>query len=137
MFYVWLGIIVLLIIVELMTYELTTMWFVISGIVALILNSIYDDFMLEFITFIVLGIILLVTFKGYLYNYLDIRRRNKLANMTGIVIEKITKKENGKIKIKRKVYEASSDKSIKTGSCVEIINICDNIVEVRVINDTK
>ncbi len=131
MFYVWLGIIVLLILVELMTKELTTIWFVISGIVALILNSIYDDFMMEFITFIALGIILLVMLKGYLYTFLNIRKTNKLLNMTGVVKSKITKKNNGKVKIGRKILEAKAINSIKEGTVVEIVSLENDIIVVK------
>lgn len=124
MFYVWLGIIILLAIVELLTVELTTIWFVISGVVALLLTFVTDNFLFQFVVFVVLGVILLVSLKSYLQIFLEERSKNKLLNMDGKVIEDISKKKAGVVLVGRKKYIAyTSNKKIKKGSTVEILKI--------------
>lgn len=127
MFYVWLGIIILLAIVELLTVELTTIWFVISGVVALLLTFITNNFLLQFVVFVVLGVILLVSLKSYLQTFLEERSKNKLLNMDGKVLEDISKKKAGVVLVGRKKYiaytVATYNKKIKKGSVVEILEI--------------
>ena len=60
MFYVWLTIVVLLTIVEAMTVNLTTIWFVVSGLVAIGLSFVTDIFLIQFGVFVCLGIVLLI-----------------------------------------------------------------------------
>ena len=123
MFYVWLGIVILLIIVELLTTELTTVWFVISGFISLLLIFITDNFLIQFITFVVLGVILLISLKERLKNYLQDKRNDNLLNMKGEVVEEILKRKPGCVKIGRKKYTATSTKKIKVGSTIEIESI--------------
>ena len=66
MVWIWLGIIIVLTLLELSTYNLVTIWFVASAIVSLILSIFIDSFFIQFLVFIVLGIILLVTMRDYL-----------------------------------------------------------------------
>ena len=59
MFYIWLAIIILLAIAEAMTINLVTIWYVASGIVALILSFFIDNFTIQFAVFTLLGTFLL------------------------------------------------------------------------------
>ena len=61
MWYEWLAVIIILAFVEFLTVGLTTIWFVISGIVALLASFVIDDFAIQFAIFVILGIILLLT----------------------------------------------------------------------------
>ncbi len=66
MVYMWLAIIILLAIVELMTSNLVTIWFSISGLLSLIVTLIFNNFALELSIFILLGIILMITTRPVL-----------------------------------------------------------------------
>ena len=55
--YIWLFIIIMLIIIEAASINLTSIWFVASGLVALVLSFFIDDFLVEFGIFVVLGLI--------------------------------------------------------------------------------
>ena len=70
MFYIWLAIVILLTIVEFLTVNLTTIWFVVSAIVALLLSFIIDNFLLQFAVFVILGIALLITTRPTLMKLL-------------------------------------------------------------------
>ena len=62
MWLTWVIIIVILAIIEFATINLTTIWFILSGIVALIMSFFTDNLYLEFSVFVILGIILFFTY---------------------------------------------------------------------------
>lgn len=61
MTYFWLGIVIFLGFIEAITVQLVSIWFVISALVALTISLIIDNFVLEFASFVIIGIILLLT----------------------------------------------------------------------------
>lgn len=127
MFYVWLAVVILLAIVEIISINLTTIWFVISGLVSLFISFICDNFLIQFATFVILGIILLITTKPYLKKILKTEdtktNLDRVEGMSGIVTEEITRKQNGEVKVDGKLWTAYADKKIKVGSMVKIIKI--------------
>lgn len=127
MFYVWLAVVILLAIVEIISINLTTIWFVISGLVSLFISFICDNFLIQFATFVILGIILLITTKPYLKKILKAEdtktNLDRVEGMSGIVTEEITRKQNGEVKVDGKLWTAYADKKIKVGSMVKIIKI--------------
>lgn len=139
MFYVWLGIIILLTIVELLTINLTTVWFVISGIVALMLSFVTDNFLIEFGVFVVLGIILLVTTRPFFEKFLQVRSErtniDRVVGMHGIVTQEIKRNQQGEVKVDGKRWTAYSSRKIKVGTMVEIIKIDGVKLEVQEIKE--
>lgn len=127
MFYVWLGIIILLTIVELLTVNLTTIWFVISGIIALLLTFITDSFLIEFAVFVVLGVILLVTTRPFFEKFLQVHKErtniDRVIGMVGEVTEEIKKNKMGEVKVDGKRWTAYASHKIKVGTMVDIIKI--------------
>lgn len=65
MFYMWLGIIIILALIEIMTVNLTTIWFVMSGLVTLILSFVIDNILIQMFVFVVLGLILFIFTNQY------------------------------------------------------------------------
>lgn len=68
--YIWIITIVLLSIGEYMTSNIATIWYVISAIVSLILSLTIDNYIIEMLTFIILGTILLIILRPVLNTYL-------------------------------------------------------------------
>ena len=66
MIWIWLGIIIVLTLLELSTKNIVTIWFVGSAIVSLILSIFIDSYFIQFLVFVILGLILLVTLRDYL-----------------------------------------------------------------------
>ena len=60
MFYFWLGIIIFLGILEAITINLVSIWFVISGLFSLVLSFFSDNFVLQFGIFVVGGILFMI-----------------------------------------------------------------------------
>ena len=127
MSYLWLGIIILLAIAEITTINLTTIWFVISGLVALLLSFFVDSFIIQLGVFVIFGIVLLITTKNKLQSLVlehnEKTNLDRIIGKTGFVIEKITRKNNGAVKVDGKVWTAFSDTYIPVDSEVEILAI--------------
>lgn len=125
--YVWLIIIIILTILEAMTINLTTIWFVASGIVALIASFFIDNYLIQFGIFVILGVLLLVTTKPILEKALKVRKEatnvDRIIGATGLVTEKITRNENGEVKVDGKRWTAYAEKTIKTGSTIKVLSI--------------
>ena len=57
----WLAVILICAFLEVITVNLVTIWFIASGIVALIASIFIDSLLIQFAIFVLLGIFLLVT----------------------------------------------------------------------------
>ena len=127
MSYLWVLIIMLLAIADITTINLTTIWFGASGLVALVLSFFIDNFLIQLGVFVVLGIFLLITTKSKLQALVNEHREktnlDRIIGMQGYVVEKITKRKNGAVKVDGKVWTAYADKTIPVDSDVKILAI--------------
>ena len=127
MSFIWLAIIILLIIVEAMSVNLTTIWFVVSGLVALLLSFLVGNFIIEFAVFTILGLILLITTRPILTKMLKQHREStnldRVIGMKGIVTEEIKKLGTGEVKVDGKRWTAYADNKISAQSTVEVLEI--------------
>lgn len=124
---VWLIIVILLTLIEIATINLTTIWFVVSGIVALITSLFIDNYILQFGIFVILGVILLITTKPFLTKFIKEHKVktniDRIIGMTGIVTEKIGKNEDGEVKVDGKRWTAYADEKIKKDELVKVLKI--------------
>lgn len=135
MFYVWLIVVVLLTIAELMTVNLTTIWFVISGLASIGLSFVTDNFLIQFGVFVSLGIILLIVTKPLVKKFLaskDAKTNfDRIIGMTGIVVKDIDDINSGEVKVDGKIWTSISDEPIKVNEKVEILEIRGSKIKVR------
>lgn len=124
---VWLIIVILLTLIEVATVNLTTIWFVVSGIIALIISLFVDNYILQFGIFVILGVILLITTKPFLTKFLKQHKVktniDRIIGMTGVVTEKIEKNKDGEVKVDGKRWTAYADKPIKKDELVKVLEI--------------
>ena len=124
---VWLIIVFFLIILEVCTVNLVSIWFIVSGIAALITSFITDIFLIQFAVFVLFGVVLLLTTRNFLKKY--IKSNNEKTNLDrvigkiAVVTEPIKKNEVGEVKVDGKRWSAKSDSSISVGDVVEIERI--------------
>lgn len=136
MFYIWLAIVILLALVEIMTVNLTTIWFVASGIIAMITSLFVKSFAIQFGIFAIVGVILLIITRPIMQKILNNRRQertnlDRIIGMQGIVTEKITKKNNGEVKVDGKKWTAYANQTIDVDEAVEILKIDGVKLEVK------
>ena len=126
MFWVWLIIVVFLGILEATTVNLVSIWFVASGLVAMILSFFTDNVMIQFGVFVILGVILMITTRKYLnklFGHKEKTNLDRVVGMKGRVTETIPKDGRGAVKVDGKVWTAYANEEIKEGSFVKILEI--------------
>ena len=127
MVWIWLGLVITLTLIEVLTTNLVTIWYIVSALISLILSFFIDSYLIQFSVFVILGTILLFTTRDYLVN-LIVKKKEKtnldrVVGMTAIVTEEITKKKSGEVKVDGKRWTAIADKKIKVDSTVKVLEI--------------
>ena len=106
----WLVIILILVIVEVVTINLTTIWYIASGIIALISSIFTDSILIQFSIFVLIGTLLLVTTRKTLLTFFKNKNEetnlDRVVNMTGIVTERIENSKYGEVKVDGKKWTA-------------------------------
>lgn len=127
MWIAWLIVIILLTILEVITVNLVSIWFIASAIVSLILSFIIDSFYVEFCVFVCLGLILMLLTRPYLVKKLSKKKvptnLDRVIGMVGIVTEEITRFKIGEVRVDGKKWSAISDEKIKVDEKVTIEGI--------------
>ncbi len=130
--YVWLFILVVTIILEAITPNLATIWFIPAALLSFILAVFKVPLWIQIAVFISSSLILLFTTKPFFEKLL---RRNpiehtnsmSLIGKTALVVEKIDNiSEKGAVRIEGKVWSArniESDTEIEVGETVQIKEI--------------
>lgn len=116
MLWIWLCIVVSLALIEIFTVNLTTIWFVLSGLVSMLLSVFIDCYLLQFGIFIIGGFLLMIFTRSYLLNKVSLKNvRTNLdwvIGMTGIVTEAISKFSSGEVLVDGKRWTAVSNSDI-------------------------
>lgn len=126
MFYIWLIIIIVLGIIEAMTVNLVSIWFIISGLFALITSFIFDNFLIQFAIFVVLGVLLMITTRDVLEKKLVSKEKtnlDRIIGMKGVVTEEIDELKVGEVKVDGKAWSAVSTTKLGVGEVVKILKI--------------
>lgn len=126
MVYMWLVVIILLAILEISTVNLVSIWFIISGILALIISLFVDSFLIQFGVFVVVGIILFILLRKVLTNKLVLNEKtnlDRIIGMRGVVTEDIDDLIIGEVIVDGKRWSAVAKEKIKQGEKVKVIKI--------------
>lgn len=115
----WLVLVIILTIIELATVNLLTVWFIISGIVAMILSFFIEDVVITSTVFALLGILLLIISRPIVRHI----RSNKSAKTnlerivgaSGVVTEEIKRNGIGEVKVDGKKWSAIANKKLEVG----------------------
>ena len=123
----WLVLVIVLTIIEVATVNLLTVWFIISGIITLIVAIFTDNIVVQSTIFVILGIILLITtrpiFKRLLHTKNEKTNLDRVIGMTGIVTEEIKRNHIGEVRVDGKKWSAISTKNISVDEEVIIERI--------------
>ncbi len=80
--WIWLGVIVSLILIELVSINFTAIWFVISGIVSYILLKCNQDYIVQVLAFLILGGIFIVIIRPFVIGKLFDKRDKIIYSLT-------------------------------------------------------
>ncbi|MGM9882117.1 MAG: NfeD family protein [Bacilli bacterium] len=134
MVYMWLIIVIILGIFEMLTTNLVSIWFVISGIATMIVSLFCDNLYIQFGLFVILGVLLMpLSKKIYKKIKKDKVKTNidRILGMKGIVTESITKDSIGEVKVDGKKWSAYSDTNISKGEIVRVLSINSTKIKVE------
>ena len=125
--FIWIVIIILLTLVEIMTINLTTIWYVASAVVSLVISIFTESFMLQFGAFAVIGTILLITTRPFLQKIIVKKKEptnlDRVIGMEAIVTEAISKNQIGEVRVDGKKWSAYSNETINVNSVVKVLSI--------------
>lgn len=130
MFYMWLILSIILILVEIFTVGIITVFMALSALIIAGLSLIGFDIYQQIIFFVLLSLLLIIAARPLLLQYVNKKivktNANTLIGKEFIVYESIDNfKNQGKIKINDLVWMAKSDdeRLIEKGSLVQVIAI--------------
>ena len=130
----WLIVIIICCFLEAITINLVSIWFIASGIIALIASFFTDSITIQLGIFVILGILLLITTRKPLQKMVNQKTEktniDRIIDMTGTVTKEITKNSPGEVKVDGKYWTAFADENILEGSTVKILSI--NSVKLKV-----
>lgn len=133
MFYIWLILVIFLGIIEAVTTNLVSIWFVVSGVIVMFVSKFTDNVLIQVGIFVIVGVALMpVSRKMYKKINKNKTKTNidRIIGMKGIVTEDITKDNIGEVKVDGKRWSAYADTSISKGEVVKILSI--NSVKIKV-----
>lgn len=123
----WFISFIILLVIELVTVNLVTIWFAIGALASMILSFFVDSFVIQIIVFIVVSVIaLLVTkpivkkFKGFSVTPTN---SDMVIGKTGVVTKKIEANKYGEVKIFGNSWTATSDEEIEEKEKVKVLSI--------------
>ena len=139
MFWIWLGVFVLGLVIEFITFDLVSIWFSAGAIIPFVLSAVGGVIIeIQIILFIVVSALLIVFVRKYAQKLLfkNMNTKTNLDIQTGTqhrLMESIDFEKNGSIKINDVVWTAISENSekIKEGEIVEIVRVEGNKMVVR------
>ncbi len=126
MFYSWLIVVIGLAILEMATTSLVSIWFVLSGLLAMIASLFIKSVLIQVAIFVIFGLLFMLLTKKITKKIIPEKQKtnlDRIIGMTGIVTEKITKNHEGEVKVDGKRWTAISSKTIEVGSPVKILEI--------------
>lgn len=125
--YVWLLVLIILIVIEVATTDVVTIWFIVSALATLLLSFIIDSELALFIIFVVGGLLLLVFTKPLMKKYVKPKKvatnSDRVIGLAGFVTEEIKKDVIGEVKVDGKKWSAISDANLKVGDKVIVEKI--------------
>lgn len=135
----WLIVIIICCLLEAITVNLVSVWFIASGIVALIASLFTDSFEIQLGIFVILGIFLLITTRKPLQKLVNQKKEktniDRIFDMTGVVTEEISKNKSGVVKIDGKYWTAISDETIQKDSIVKVLQINSTKLKVKKVEE--
>lgn len=131
MFWVWLGVIVLTVIVEIATLELVSIWFSFGAVIPFILSAL-NVIPMEFqiIIFVIVSGLLIILLRKYAQKLL-FKNMNEKTNVQAFegkvvrLLEDVDFEKSGSVKVNDIVWTAVTDdgSSLKKGDLVEITKV--------------
>lgn len=121
---IWIVIIFLLTLIDLITVNLTTVWFIFGAIVALVLNNYKFNFLIQFLSFAGIGLLLYLFVKPHAEEAILKKRlkyfNNSITGRKGKVTRNILPKHGGEVIVGGKRFSAVSNELIRRNDEIKV-----------------
>lgn len=123
----WLIFFIILVIIELITVNLVTIWFALGALVTSLVSLYTTDTVILLAVFTLVSLLLLLITKPVVKK-LKVKKvvatnLDQVIGKTGVVTEPIAKDKIGEVKVLGKRWSAYSDREISKGKKVKILSI--------------
>lgn len=126
MLYTWLLIVVFLGLLEIMTTNLVSIWFVISGLLTMVISLFTDSLYIQIGVFVLVGVLLMPMSKR-IYKKINTKKvctnLDRVIGMKGIATSDIPKNTIGEVKVDGKLWSSYSSHDIKKDEYVKVLDI--------------
>ena len=123
----WFIALVILLVIELVTVNLVTIWFAIGAVAAIIATIFTDSIIVQSIVFVVVSVIALLITKPLIKQIKKFEvtptNSDRVIGKIGEVTQKIGKNKYGEVKVYGNTWTASSKQVIKVGERVKVLSI--------------
>lgn len=129
--FVWIIFAVFMLICEVLTTQLVSIWFVLGGIAAAISCIFTDDLLIQTLVFVSVSLIALLATRPFVKKFLKNKKKeptnsDRLIGRVAIVtMDIVNQTGEGQVNVDGKIWSAKSsdDREIKTGASVKITSI--------------
>lgn len=123
----WFIAFVILLIIELVTVNLVTIWFAIGTVAAIITTIFTDSILIQSIVFVVVSVIALLITKPLIKKIKGFEvtptNSDRVIGKVGEVTQKIGRNKYGEVKVYGNTWTASSKQVINVGERVKVLSI--------------
>jgi len=123
----WFVLFIILILIEIFTVGLVSIWFAIGSIAAMIVSLFTDSFLIQLCSFIVVSLITLFLMKPLVKKFKNTSiiptNIDRIIGKKGEVIQKISHNSYGQVKIMGNVWTASCEEELEEGTRVIVKKI--------------
>lgn len=127
MTFTWMIIFIALVLLELATVNLVSIWFALGALASFVLSFWVDNVTWQIALFVLVSFISLLLTRSFVNKIRGGKvvptNLDRVIGQIGLVTEEINKLEPGEVKVDGKRWSAISSKKIKVGSKVEILSI--------------
>lgn len=123
----WFIAFVILLLIELVTVNLVTIWFAIGAVAAIITTIFTDSILIQSIVFVVVSVIALLITKPLIKKVkkfeIEPTNSDRVIGKVGEVTKKIGRNKYGEVKVYGNTWTASSKQVINVGERVKVLSI--------------
>lgn len=127
MTFTWMIVFIALLLLELATVNLVSIWFALGALASFVLSFWVDNVTWQIALFVLVSFISLLLTRSFVNKIRGGKvvptNLDRVIGQIGLVTEEINKLEPGEVKVDGKRWSAISSKKIKVGSKVEILSI--------------
>lgn len=122
----WLVLFIFLVIVELSTVNLVSIWFAVGALVASVVSLFLDNWVIQVAVFCLVSLLILVILKPFMKKFKGQKvatNLDRVIGQIGIVTEEIQKLVPGEVKVGGRYWTATANKKIKKDTKVKVESI--------------